>query len=247
MRSVFSSLRLAGAVGLGAAALGAAAAPAHVAITAPAAAATGEFATRLAAWRQSGAIVSAQLLGVVPGARSAETVPPNAALGALALVEFADEAALARWEQSPAAKLAAGFSVARVDLLAQLAVTPRDSAHAVYLLAEYEIMVPPPRYQEYVDGYVMPQMRAWKTSGLITGAFMYAARDRAKAPFHAVLVLEHRDAAAFARRDAVKDESRKELAADPKWKALSDVTATMRTEKFLSRATRVELPAKVAP
>ncbi len=49
-------------------------------------------------------------------------------------------------------------------------------------------------------------------------------------------------AQAFARRDAVKDESRKQLAADPAWKALSDVKATIRTEKFLTRATLAELP-----
>ncbi|MSU50461.1 MAG: hypothetical protein EXS37_15480 [Opitutus sp.] len=53
-----------------------------------------------------------------------------------------------------------------------------------------------------------------------------------------MLLLEHRDAQAFARRDDVKDESRAQLASIPSWKALSDVKATIRTEKFLSRATQ---------
>ena len=219
------------------------AAPAHVVISVSATANPGDLPRQLAAWRQAGAISGAQLLNVVAGAHSAETVPPNPALGAVAVVEFADEAALTRWQESPAAKLAPGVVATRVNLLSRLDVTPRDSNAAIFLIAEYDITVPPARYQEYVDGYVMPQMNAWKKSGLITSAVMFTARDRAGAPFHAILLLEHRDAATFARRDAVKDESRKQLAADPVWKALSDVKATIRTEKFLTRATLAELPA----
>jgi len=221
------------------------AAPAHVILSASTTANAGELPRQLAAWRQAGAIATAQLLTVVTGARSAETVPPNPTLGAVAIVEFADEAALTRWQQSPTSKLAPGVIATRVDLLSRLDVTPRDSTAAVFLIAEYDITVPPARYQEYVDGYVMPQMNAWKKSGLITCAVMFAARDRAGAPFHAMLLLEHRDAATFARRDAVKDESRKQLAADPAWKALSDAKATIRTEKFLTRATLAELPSTI--
>jgi hypothetical protein len=226
-------------------ALAVSAAPAHIIISVSPSAAPGDLPRQLAAWRQAGTISAAQLLNVVLGARSAENVAPNPTLGAIAIVEFADEAALTRWQQSPASKLAPGMVATRVDLLSRLDVTPRDSKAAIFLIAEYDIIVPPARYREYVDGYVMPQMNAWKNSGLITSAIMFAARDRAGAPFHAMLLLEHRDAATFARRDAVKDESRKQLAADPTWKALSDVKATIRKEKFLTRAIFAELPSTV--
>ena len=218
------------------------AAPAHVILTVPPAPAAAALAGQLTAWRQSGAIASAQLLNVVSGARSAETVAPNPALGAVAVVEFADEAALARWTASSEPQRVPGLVATRVDVLSRLEVTPRDSHAAVFLIAEYEIGVPPARYQGYVDGYVVPQLNAWKESGLITGAVMYGTRERAGAPFHAMLVLEHRDAAAFARRDAVKEGSRKELAALPSWKAWSDVKAAIRTEKFLTRATLAAVP-----
>ena len=147
----------------------AAAAPAHIIISAPATAKTAELATQLAAWRQDGAISRAQLLDVVRGARSAETVSPNSALGALAILEFADAAAQARWEKSSASKLAAGLVATRVELLSRLEVAAPGSSAAVFLLAEYDIMVPPARYQEYVDGYVMPQMRAWRRETFTSG------------------------------------------------------------------------------
>jgi hypothetical protein len=164
----------------------------------------------------------------------------------VAIVEFANDAAFALWQKSPESKLPAGLVATPADLLSRLEVSPRDSKTAIFLLAEYEIAVPPARYQECVDGYVMPQMNAWKDAGLITGARMYAVRDRAGAPFHALLVLEHRDARAYSRRDAVKEESRKQLAAIPSWKALSDVKLTIRTEKFLTRAMLAELPPSTA-
>lgn len=222
------------------AALAAAAAPAHLILCVPSATDSAELARKLETWRKGGRITAGQLLKVARGVTSAETIPSNAALGAVAVLEFADEAALTRWQQSPEAKLAAGMTATRVDLISRLEVAGRDSRTAVFLIAEYEIMVPPARYREYVDGYVVPQMNAWKKAGLITGAFMYTARERAGAPFHAMLLLEHRDAQAFARRDDVKDESRAQLASIPSWKALSDVKATIRTEKFLSRATLAE-------
>ena len=220
--------------------LAAAATPPQVVLTVPPGAAAGRLAEELHSWNQSGVITGAQLFNLVPGARSSETVPPNSALGSVAIIEFSDEAACSRWKKLLAAQEFSGHVATSVDVLSRLEVTPRDSKAAVFLLAEYEIMVPPERYRDYVDGYLMPQLNAWKKSGLITSAVMYATQNRAGAPFHAMLVLEHRDAATFARRDAVKDESRKQLAADPVWKALSDVKATIRTEKFLSRAILVE-------
>lgn len=119
------------------------AAPAHLIVCAPSSAGSGELSRKLAAWRQSGSIAAGQVLAIVPGARSAETVPPNTALGAVAVVEFADEMALGRWQKSPDAKLPAGFTATRVDLLSRLEVVPRDSRVATFLIAEYEIMVPP--------------------------------------------------------------------------------------------------------
>jgi hypothetical protein len=219
------------------ASLATAATPMHVILTVPPGPFPGRLAEKLHAWEQAGAISGAQLMDVVAGERSSNTVAPNSALGAVAIVEFADEAAFARWKKMLSATDAPGPVVTPVDVLSRLNVTPRDSKAAVFLLAEYEIMAPPKRYHDYVKGYVMPQLEAWKKSGLITSAVMYATRNREGAPFHAMLVLEHRDAATFARRDAVKDESRNQLAADPAWKALSDVKATIRTEKFLTRAT----------
>ena len=212
----------------------------RVILTVPADPASGGLAPNLAAWRQTGVIVAAQLLNVVPGARSAETVPPNPSLGAVAVVEFADAAAFIGWKASAEPKRVPGLVATPVDVLGRLEVTPRDSHAAVFLVAEYEITAPPGRYQDYVDGYVMPQLDAWKKSGLITSAVMFAAHDRAGAPFHALLLLEHRDPPTFARRDAVKGESRQALASVPSWKAWSDVKAEIRTERFLSRATLAE-------
>jgi len=130
-----------------------------------------------------------------------------------------------------------------VDLVSRLDAPGRDSAQAVFLLPEYEIApsVSPAAYKEYVDGYVMPQMTEWIAIGLITSAAMYAARVREGAPFHALLILEHENDAAYARRDAAKDEARKKLAAIPAWKAFHEGKAAIRTEKFASLAREVPL------
>ena len=215
----------------------AAAAPAHVLVTVPAG---GEGADRLRAqlaqWRQTG-VASSVVLLESGGAK-------DPAFAALAVVEFPDEETLVRWRQTGARELGPGLVATRVDALFRGESSPRDSSKAKFLVALYDVSVPPDQYRDYAKGYIQPQLEGWRAARVLTSYWLFAARERAGAPFHSALIMEYRDERALARRDEVKESVRQSLGAtNAAWKTLSDSKLNVRTEKSLTPAAWVELPA----
>jgi phosphate transport system substrate-binding protein len=222
------------ALGLGAGA--ASGSPEHILITAPSGApgAPG-LPAQLAGWRQDGLVSFAILLD--------STQDKGAPFGSLAVLDFPDEASLAQWQRVAAPSLGAGLIVTRADALAHGEKTPRDSSRATFLVALYDVLAPAARYREYVEGYVVPQMEAWKAARNITSYTLFAARPGSGAPWQSLLLMEYPDSLAYSQRDAVKDSTRAKLAADSAWKGFSDAKAAFRTEKSLTPAVLAELPA----
>jgi len=215
----------------------ASAAPSYLVITVPAAAAgAAALPALLADWRKNGLVSDDFLLASNPG--------KAAAFSEVAVLEFPDETCVGRWQQAGAPALGAGLVVTPVDRLAHGETFPRDSTKATFLVAEYDVLATPERYQEYAEGYVTPEMEAMRTqSKVLTSYFLYAAKDKASAPWQSMLIMEFRDSVAFGKRDESMKAARDELAAVPAWKALSDTKTTIRKEASLTESSWELLPA----
>jgi phosphate transport system substrate-binding protein len=216
-------------------ALGAVAKPAHVIIVVPPGAAPpAGFADQLAAWRQSGQVSSALLLD--------EDQKKDPGFATLALLEFPNEGAYDHWNKEEAAKIPAPATVQRADVLTHAEVYPRDSNKSVFLVNTYKLLVPPERYREFVQGYIVPNLLDQKAAHLLLRYTMYLERASA-GDAQAMLVMEYRDSVAFSRRDAVRDELVKKLVAtDPAWKKWDESQESVRKGVSRTRASYIELP-----
>src|SRR6202048_4819332 len=143
-------------------ALSAVAKPAHVLIVVPPGAAQpGGFADQLSTWRQSGQVSSALLLD--------ENQQKDPGFNTLALLEFPSEGSYDHWNKEEAAKIPAPLEVKRADVLTHGEVYPRDSNKSVFLVNTYKLLVPPEHYNEFVQGYIVPNLLDQKGAHLLLG------------------------------------------------------------------------------
>jgi len=213
---------------------------AHVLIIVPpGATAPAGFAQQLATWRQSGEVSSALLLD--------QNQKSDPGFASLALLEFPSEGFYERWNRDEAPKLGAPMLVKRADVLTHDEVYPRDSNKSVFLVNTYKLLVPPQRYDEFVRGYILPNLLDQKAAHLLLRHTLYLERgpsDEAEA----VLVMEYRDSVAFSRRDAVRDAPvRKLLASDQAWKKWDQTQDSIRKGLTRTLAAYIELPAPQLP
>ena len=207
----------------------ASAAPAHLIISAPVGAAgAAGLPELLAQWRQQGLVSDVWAIDSTEGAK--------AAFGTLAVLEFPNDDCLVRWQQAGAPALGAGLTATKVNQLARGETFPRDSTKAVFLVAAYDVTAPPERYRLYSEGYVAPEMESLRTRRDLISYFLFAAQDRASAPWHSVLIMEYREPTAYAERDAEMAAVRADLAGNAAWKQWSDVKKTIRREQSLTPA-----------
>jgi phosphate transport system substrate-binding protein len=208
--------------------------PAHVLVMLPADTEPPPgFTEQLAAWRQSGAVSSALLLG------QDQTKDPG--FTSMALLEFPSEASYETWDRAEASKLPTPLIVKRADVLTHGEV-PHDSNKSVFLVNTYQLLVPPQRYNDFVQGYILPNLLDQKAAHLLLRYTMYLERGPA-GEARAVLVMEYRDSVAFGRRDAVRDELVQKLrATDAAWTRWDDTQESIR--KLVSRTlgSYIELP-----
>ena len=216
-------------------ALGAVAKPAHVIIVVPpGAAAPAGFADQLASWRQSGQVSSALLLD--------ENQKKDPGFATVALLEFPSEGSYDHWNKEEAPKVPAPLAVKRADVLTHGEVYPRDSNKSVFLVNTYKLLVPPERYQEFVQGYIVPNLLDQKAAHLLLRYTMYLERA-AGGDAQAMLVMEYRDSVALSRREAVRDELvKKLLATDPAWKKWDESQESVRKGVSRTQASYIELP-----
>ena len=189
----------------------------------------------LRAWKARGLISGYRLLFA--------RYPDRGGWDAMEVLQFADDAALARW------RTAAGEPFAgRVALLAQsIETTPAESirsegapsAHPVLLVVPYQALVPPAEYADYLDGYTVPQFRGWMRAGVLDGYDILTSRYPAGRPWNALITLRYHDDVALGRRDETVRATRAALAADPRWKAYSDAKKNVRTENLLVVADQI--------
>jgi len=210
------------------------AAPAHVLVILPAGAtAPIGFADQLAAWRQSGAVSDATLLE--------QHQKKDPGFETVALLEFPSEAAYEGWGRAEASKLAAPLVVKRADVLTHGEI-PRDSNKSIFLVTTYQLLVPPQRYNDFVQGYILPNLLDQKAAHLLLRYTMYLERGPA-GEAQAVLVREYRDSVAFGRREAVEEELVKKLrATNPAWTKWDDTQESLRKLGSRTLASYIELP-----
>ena len=208
--------------------------PAHVLVTLPPnSVAPPGFPEQLAAWRQSGAVSSALLLE--------QDQKKDAGFASMALLEFPSEAAYVSWDRAEASKLAPPLVVKRADVLTHGEV-PRNSNKSVFIVSTFQLLVPPQRYNDFVQGYILPNLLDQRAAHLLLSYTMYLERGLA-GEARAVLVREYRDSEAFGRHEAVRDDLVKRLrATDAAWTKWDDTQESIRKLLSVTLASYIELP-----
>lgn len=107
----------------------------------------------------------------------------------------------------------------------------RAPGEPVFLVIPYEITVPTSEYLGYLDDYVLPQLAGWAEEGVLESHAVYLAKYPAGRPWQSLLVLEYRSDEKLAARDAVVAKVRARLAANARWKAVSENKKNVRVER----------------
>src|SRR5665213_1593923 len=128
---------------------------------------------------------------------------------------------LARWQRlevlfpgglpPDAQQIATVDSSATADIVKES--TAAQSTHeSQFLVLEYDVLVDMPKYTSYVLGYAVPQFDAWEKTGALSSYASYVNQNPAGAPWGSFIVLEYKDLASLAAREAIKNKARAELA-----------------------------------
>lgn len=159
---------------------------------------------------------------------------------AMTVLSFSSYAATQRWKEmertspgglSPAGlKLATPIQTYSADLRWEgTAEDPGPEGKRVYYVIPYSYSSLD-QYQSYVDDYVIPQVRGWLKEGVLSRYTMYLNRYPVGDPWDALFIYEYRDLDSFGKREETVAKVRESLRADPKWKHLNDIKATIRSE-----------------
>ncbi|MFP3643438.1 hypothetical protein [Paraburkholderia sp. SIMBA_054] len=159
---------------------------------------------------------------------------------AMALLTFSNASEVAHWKQMeqrhPAAlsaralALTTAIHTAPVDLMR--AGSTRDaSSDAVFVVIPYKTLVSADDYLKYADGYVIPQFNGWMGEGVLSRYALYVSDFPAGRPWSTLVILEYRNEAALAARNAVVAKVRENLKSNAAWKAISDNKKNVREEE----------------
>lgn len=190
---------------------------------------------RLERWRRDGTLAGYRVLF--------NSFPDRATWDLLVILTFEDFAGIEKWRDIERAS-PGGLTPRELGVLAPSAEYLMDivgqaraagtSRPGVFLVIPY-VFSPTPveKYLRYAHGYVLPETQGWMRHGNISSYGLYVNRYYPDAPVQSLLVVEYRDFAALARRQAVVEQTRKELGADAAWKSWSEAKDRehIRTEK----------------
>lgn len=191
----------------------------------------GEGAQGFQRWKQQGVLSDYHLLfGRYADGDNADAV---------AVLTFADYAALSRWNRieqtSPG-----GLPKKAVALASSIQTAPADmvrsggsdvaAADSVFMVIPYQLMIPESDYVKYADGYVIPQFEGWIKEGVLKRYEILVDRYAAGRPWSTMVLLEYKNDAALGQREAVVQRVRARLKDDPQWKAISDDKKHIRNE-----------------
>jgi hypothetical protein len=161
---------------------------------------------------------------------------------AMTILTFRRYADTRRWwaieQTSPGGLDAAGLRLARPVGTYSCDLSWTDAAAQPGPVADHVFYVIPYSYQskgeyeDYVSGYVIPQVEAWIQAGALSRYRIYLNRYPVgePEPWDALFVYEYRDLQAFGDRDDVMAAARQRLRSDPAWAALGEIKSNERTE-----------------
>lgn len=195
-----------------------------------------DLVPRLEAWRRDGTISGYQLL-------FNSFVDPKT-WDLMAILNFRDFDGIEKWRDlersSPGGLTARGLRILApsseylMDVVQRSWAAGSGGRPGVFLVIPY-VFSPTPleRYLQYAHGYILPETEGWMRHGNVSSYGLYVNRFYPDEPVQSLLVIEYKDFDALSHREAVVDQTRKELSADPAWRSWSDAKGTdhIRTEK----------------
>lgn len=192
----------------------------------------------------AGVLGTARTAGVIADATlitATDADAPRAGFAAFGILEFRDQAAFKAWGKAGAAALGKGVALKEADVLFD--DRPRVQSPApIYVVDEYEAMLPQEDYFQYVRLYIAPNMAAQKAGGLLAGYAVYWEREpNAEGRHRVVLVKEYFNEDAFSRIDVVRAGNEPTLLKNPDWKRIHEVKSRYRTDLSSTKATPVAL------
>lgn len=194
------------------------------------------LAPRLEKWRRNGTLAGYRLLFNSFADRSAWDL--------LAILAFKDFDGIEKWRDversSPGGltvqelRILSPSSEYLMDIVGQSRAAGTVGRPGVFLVIPY-VFSPTPleRYLQYAHGYILPETEGWMRHGNISSYGLYANRFYPDEPVQSLLVIEYKNFDALSHREAVVEETRKELSADAAWKSWSEAKDRehIRTEK----------------
>lgn len=167
----------------------------------------------------------------------------------LVVLRFDRYADLAKWREVEkrfpsglsAAALAAGSPVTTVvgDVVLEDAAKVRgDRARSAWLVVPYEYE-DKAVYRNYVEAYVIPQVKGWMREGILSSYTIFLNHNDAGPPVDSVFLFEYRDVAALAKRRLVIDRIRGELKGDTAWQTVHALKGHVREEGEIVPAERL--------
>ncbi len=191
---------------------------------------------RLERWRRDGTLAGYRLLFNSFADRSTWDL--------LAILTFRDFDGIERWRDiersAPGGLTAQELHVLApsaeylMDIVGQSRAAAAGGRPGVFLVIPY-VFSPTPleRYLQYARGYILPETEGWMRLGNISSYGLYVNRFYPDEPVQSLLVVEYKSFDALSHRDAIVEQTRKELSADPAWKSWSAAKDRehIRTEK----------------
>jgi hypothetical protein len=106
-----------------------------------------------------------------------------------------------------------------------------DLSKSMFMIIPYVTLVSVDKYDDFVDKYVIPQLKSWVKSGIMPSYQIHMNQNPTNAPWHSLLVFEYDGLRGIALRDMVKQSVRdKDLKDDPGYNQYSPIKQTIRKE-----------------
>lgn len=191
---------------------------------------------RLERWRRDGTIAGYRLLF--------SSFPDRSTWDLLAILTFKDFDGIERWRNversapggltAPELQILAPSAEYLMDIVGQSRPGSASGRPGVFLVIPY-VFSPTPlqRYLQYAHGYILPETEGWMRHGNISSYGLYVNRFYPDEPVQSLLLVEYKDFDALSHREAVVEQTRKDLSADAAWRSWSDAKDRehIRTEK----------------
>jgi hypothetical protein len=158
---------------------------------------------------------------------------------AMIVMDFQTYAATDRWltieRKMPGGLTTAGLKLAKplatyfADLQWEGANDQPGTGKSVFYVIPYSYSALD-QYKQYIDAYLIPQVRGWMKEGVLNAYSLYLNRYPVGDPWDSLFIYEYRDRDSFGKREQTIAKVRDTLKDDPVWKHWSDIKATIRTE-----------------